>query len=298
VATYERKVLNFTSGLNTTALSVTSKPVWREMSEANIDRVACQRRLGKLSLYQFPVVATICNFDGVNDRIAIPHDTRIFPLGTRFTVKTLFVVDTINVDRFVIGRNGAAATWLTVKQTTTSTVVAVITDSAGTATTLTWTGIAAGTVCALMIAREGATVRGVLNGTVQTGTMSATLSLASGVAALGTDNGASFLDGAVDHLTILKTYETSQVDGWIRHLNPRAENVLADWLVALDANDRMQDRGRFEVVCASTGTPATNRTPLCLNPDPIVAFGLNLDSSGSRQGYAVVGDRVYPVKVN
>lgn len=290
-----RKSLTFVEGARTTPLDVTSEPVWIAMDDAMIDRVACQRRLGKSRLYKFSAVSTIVDFDGSDDRIALNLTTSSVPtFGTRLTVKLLFVVDDISSDRFVIGRNAAATAWFTVKQTTTETVVATVADSGGTTTSLTWTGIEAGTKCALMVVRDGASLTGYLNGTTQTGSMSASNNFGTGVASLGSDNGGSFLNGAIDHLTILSTAETSQRDGWCRHMNPRAENVIADWIVTLSGT-RVLDRGPYAAHLTATGSPASNRTPLALNPEPVMAIGSNLDRSGRAKTYCVVGDRVYPV---
>ncbi len=291
------RVSEFTEGANTTALGVTSDPVWQEFNEAQIDHGAAQRRLGRVKLYQFPVVAQIVDFDGSNDTITMRGSTTIYPLGVRWSLETLFVVDSIASDRFILGRSGSSATSITIKQTTGSTVVVVITDSAAATTTLTWTGIGAATKCALLVTRDGATVTGYLNGVTATATMSATNLLATWGCCLGSDNGGSYLDGAIDFFRIFRTVKTSQRDGWCRLLNPRSEDVMVDYLVDLDANGYCRDRGTLELHSAGTGSPATNRTPLCLNPDPVMAIALNLDTSSQRQGYVVVGASVYPVKL-
>lgn len=292
------RILDFSGGANTTVGAVTSRAAWRSFDEALIDAGTSQRRLGKSRAYAFTPTSTIIDFDGTNDYVTHGTAAAYWPLGVQFTTEILFVVDSIASDRFVLGRSGAPAVYLTIKQTTTSTVVVVLTDSAGNTCTLTWTGIGAGTLCALLIARNGATVYGSLNNTVMTGTLaSATNDMASQAPRFGQDNAGSWLDGAIDTYRILSTYETSQRHGWLRNPFPRADNVVMDYIFTIDADSYVYDRGIFEQHGTTSGSPATNRTALALNPDPVEALASNVDGSGRRQAYAVVGDRAYPFRV-
>lgn len=296
MGTEVKRVLSFVEGANTTALGVTSEPVWNVFEGARIDHGASQRMHGKSPLAQLSAVSTIVDFDGTNDKVILTTDSRVFPLGTRWTLETLFISDDVSSDHFILGRNSATAVALSIKQTTSSTVVVTVTDSGSNTSTLTWTGIGASTLCALTLARDGATLLGYLNGVSKSATMNATNALLTGGAmALGTDNGGSWHNGAVDKFTIYKTYDTSQRGAWMRTPHPRAENVLLDIIVTLDANGYALDRGPYEAHATSSGSPATNRTALAFNIDPIDAIGVNLDTSGRRQGYVVAGDRCYPV---
>ncbi len=290
------RVTDFSSGANTTANGVTSRPQWAVFDEAIVDGGGSKRRNGKVKIAQFTAYSTIVDFDGTNDVLTIPADSRVIPLGTRWTFKILFQTDSIASNRYILGRTGAGAVSIKILHNTSSEVVVTITDSASNASTLTWTGIAAATVCALQVARDGATLKGYLNGTVQSTTMNATNLLIGGAQQLGADNGGSFFDGGVDFLRLLSTYETSQRDGWCRSMFPRNQNTLADWIVTLDANGYALDRGIYEMHMTSAGSPATNRTALAYNADPVVSLSNNIDSSGRLQGYAIVGDRVVPYR--
>lgn len=290
------RVTDFSGGANTTANGVTSKPHWAIFDEANVDGGGSRRRLGKVKIAQFTAYSTIVDFDGTNDILTIPADSRVIPLGTRWTFKILFQTDSIASNRYIMGRTGAGAVSFKIMHSTSSTVVVTVTDSASNATTLTWTGVAAATVCALQVARDGATLTGYLNGVVQATTMHATNLLIGGAQQLGADNGGSLFDGGIDFLRLLSTYETSQRDGWCRSMFPRNQNTLADWIVTLDANGYALDRGIYEMHMTSAGSPATDRTALAYNADPVVSLSNNIDSSGRLQGYAIVGDRVVPYR--
>jgi hypothetical protein len=127
--------------------------------------------------------------------------------------------------------------------------------------------------------------------------MSATNTLQTGAQTVGASNGAAFFDGGIDFIRILSTYETSQRDGWCRSMFPRNENTVLDWIIALDANNYVLDRGIYEAHMTSAGSPTSGRTALAYNADPVLSLANNIDSSGQRKCYAVVGDRVVPYVV-
>ncbi len=86
----------------------------------------------------------------------------------------------------------------------------------------------------------------------------------------------------------------SYADGWCRTLHPRAENVIFDYLVGLDANNYCLDRGPYEAHGLGIGSPATTHDPLALNASPVLALASCINVDGRRQQYAVVRDRVVP----
>ena len=295
MATTAYDVSNWGIGPNTTIGSTSAKPVWQNLDEVYVDQGPAMRRRGKTRIVSFTPTAKVVDFDGVNDKIDLSADSRVL-LGTRFRLKTLFVCDTIASDRVILGKQGAATVAFIIKQTTTSTVTVAARDSAGNTTTLTWTGVAAGTKCALIIDRDGASLTGWLNGTTKTGVMAvATNAMDTGQQTLGADNGAGFILGAIDHLTAYSTVGMSYADGWCRTLHPRADNVIFDYLVTLDANNYCLDRGPYEATGLGLGSPASTRAPLALNSDQVLALASCINTSGRRQQYCVVRDRVYPV---
>lgn len=287
------RMLSFGQGANTSETGISSMPLWRSFDEADVSGGGNRRRNGKVKIYQFPVTSRVVDFDGSNDAVTL---TSFAPeaLPTRWTMEMLFVVDDIASTRQILGGTGTGA-GIRVLQNTSGTIQVIIRDSAASTTTLTFSAVSVGTVCALMVTRNGAEVTGYLNGSTQTGTMSATNVLATHTLVIGANNAAGYLDGGVDFLRFLNTVETSQKHGWIRLPDPRADNVIADWIVTLDANNYILDRGVNEYHGLATGSPASTRVPVCLNPDPVLAIGSNLNKSGARQVYAVVGDGVYPL---
>lgn len=288
-----RRALSFGEGANTSETGISAQPVWRNFDEADVSGGGNRRRLGRKLLAQFTSTALITDFDGTNDLIQMPTTFNMSTtLGLKWTMEILFVTDAIASNRSVVGGGPGAA--IKVVHTSTSTVTVTVKDSANTDVTLTFTGIAAGTVCALMLTRDGAALTAILNGTTATGTMSATNTLANVTMALGAIATANYFDGGIDFIRFLSTVETSQRNGWMRLPDPRAENVIADWLVGLDANGYCLDRSKNEFHATSSGSPATNRAPICYNADPVIGLGATFDKSGARLAYAVVGDGVVP----
>lgn len=291
-----RRALSFGEGANTSETGISSQPVWRNFDEADVSGGGNRRRLGRKKLTQFSTTALIVDADGVNDLILFGQFATggFLTTSTRWTMEVLFKTTSLAANRTIMGSPASAATPILVTHTTGSTVTVVVKDSASANVTLTFTGVPVSTVCALMLTRDGASLVGYLNGVTATGTMSATLGLATGAITLFADNAAAFFIGGVDYLRFLSTVETSPRSGWMRLPDPRAENVVADWLIALDANNYCLDRSKNEYHGTATGSPATTRTPLCYNPDPVIGLGTTFDKSGARLGYAIVGDGVVP----
>ena len=289
---------NFARGANTTALGHTSAfPVYPVLDEIDLNRVAAQRRKGKAAIYTFTATSDLIEFDGTDDVVTPFTDTRLTPFGTRFTVETLFVTTSVAADRCVAGRGAGVPVWVKIVHNTSSEVVVTLTDSASNTATMTWTGIAAGTVCALQITRSGTAVTGWLNGTAKTATLaSATNTMYSSQWAIGADNGASFFLGRIDYFRVFSAVKTTTRDLRFRLLDPRAPSVLVDYILTNDANNKVIDRGVYEAHAATTGTPTTAGAALAANPDPVRFIVSNLDTDNAQQGYAMVGKKVYPMR--
>ena len=295
MADYRPRSSNVPKGLETTRDTSSSRLAWVKYENSRTAQDSDQRRAGYKRLYRFAAPSVLMDFDGTNDFVSLwVTDARVNPFGTVFTLETLFQTDDISSNRVILGRAAAGVVGVTITHTTSSTVTTVVEDSAGTTTTLTHTGIAAGTLCAYQLVRDGATLTAKINGTTQTGTMSATLSLRSGAPALGKDNAGSFYDGRIDFIRVLRYAKTNQYDGWARLVDPRSPGVLVEYVIEPDANGTVMDRGALGIHGATTGSPAINVAPLAVNPMPVLGIASNLDKNFKRQAYIRVAGTIYP----
>lgn len=293
------RVFDFREGANTTSLPTTSKfPVYQVFDEVMVDRVSAVRRLGKVALHAFTPVSELIDFDGTNDAVGLPSAQRSSIISLlNWTVECLFVADTVSSSRQIIGGTTATDPGVMVVHNSSSEVVVTVTDSADTASTMTWTGVAAGTVCGLQVTRSGASLTGWLNGTSKTATMNATNALRNGLWTVGADNAGSYLDGAVDYLRGFNYTKTTQRDVFLRWLHPRSRSVLFDYVFTGNSDAHVLDRSTLEAHGTASGSPTSNRAPLAVNSDPILAIDQNIDTSGKTQAYVVVGKVAYPVRL-
>ncbi len=256
-----------------------------------------KRRKGRALVYRFAAAADLMDFDGTNDKVALSTDSRVFPLTlTRFTLEWLISTDTTASTTFILGRVGASGTGVTLSHNSAGAIVCVVTDNAAAGVTLTIAGVSAAATHPVQLVRDGASLTLRIPGyTSATGTMSATLPLATGACSAGEDNGASFYNGAVDFFRGFRTVKTDQADGWCRLPDPRAPSVLFDYVFVPDANGFILDRGPYALHASQTGSPTT-RAVLAVNPMPILGIGMTTDNDASRQGYVRVGPTLYPVE--
>lgn len=294
-----RPVIAYRKELQTTLQGRSGTPedfvTWQDVET---DRGGAEARKGMVRLTRIANSASIMDFDGTNNTATLASGhAKLYPLGTVFTLETLFETDTLSADRFILGRATASACGITIKQTTTETVVLVITDSAAATTTLTWTSVPATTRCALQLTRDGAAVTGWLNGTTQTGTMSATNSLASAAMAVGSDNAGSYHDGGVDFLRIWDIARTDRRDIQKRLVNPRNPHVLFNWVFTQGTNDDIVDSGLYGAHAVTSGSPAFNRSGLASNPATIQALSFNVRKSGAREVVAAAFGSIYTATV-
>jgi hypothetical protein len=249
-------------------------------------------------LHRFAASSILMDFDGTDDDADFPNGTTFYNgLGTVLTIETLFQTDDISADRYVVGRTAASPTAIKILHNTSSEVVVTVTDASANVATLTWTGIAAGTLCALQIVRSGATITGYLNGTVQTGTIGAATALATGIGTWGSDNNGSFFDGRIDFYRAFRYAKTHRLDAWARLVNPRAAGVVVDYVFEMDSNSYILDRGSLGLHRSANGTPATNVAPLAVNPVPVLGIASNLDTNSAQKAYIRAAGALYPVVV-
>lgn len=262
-----------------------------------VDSASARRRGGMVRLGIVTAPSALIDFDAVNDDVDLPSSGGVSAIvpGTLFTMEALFQTDDISSNRYVLGRQAAAQTAITILHNTSSEVVVTLRDVSANTATLTFTGIAAGTLCALQVIRNGATVTGYLNGTSQTGTLGAATAMATGLATVGSDNNASFYDGRVDFLRYFRIAKANRDDAYTRLVNPRSTNVLVDYVFEPDANSFALDRGPYGLHGLVNGSPTVTGAPLAVNPAPIRAIVANKDNSAQRKGYLVAGSKVVPV---
>lgn len=269
---------------------------YETFQDVEVDDGGCDSRGGMVRLARIANTESVMDFDATNNYATLPsgfHTT----IGTVWTLEILFETDTITADRYIMGRNGAGAACISIRQTTTSTVVAVITDSAANAVTLTWTSIAAGTLCGLQIVRNGTAITGWLNGTTQTGTLAANNTGATGAVTFGRDNTGGYHDGGTDNCRVWSVARTTKRDLYRRLLNPRSRAVLFCWVFTQGAGDDIIDYGVRGAHLATLGSPAWNRSPLALNPAPIQGLGFNVRRNATREIWAANAGRLYTLSV-
>jgi len=295
--TVKTRLFNGKMGANTTQLTeVSAFPVYTDLTGMRVDRGPFRRRLGKTALTQFDPTSNLIVFDATNDSVAIPADTRVFPWGTRFTLELLMRTTSVGSARVAFGSTTASAAGVKITHKTDSTIETVVTDSTGTATTITTAGTyAVGSDIRYQLVRDGASLTVRTNGTSTTGTMHATRSLSSESQAIGSDNAGSYYEGRIDFVRLLRTALTSQRWGYLRLPDPRASFVLFDFVVANNGNNTVMDRGPYEMHATTTGSPTTTGAPLAANSDPVTFIVSNLDQNNERQSYVGVGPKVYPV---
>jgi len=163
--------------------------------------------------------------------------------------------------------------------------------------TLTWTSIAAGTLCGLQITRDGATITGWLNGTTKTGSIGAATSLSNGLYTAGADNSGSYFDGRIDYLRAWRSVRTSRKDIFYRLLNPRSKDVLFNYVFSQGEADDVLDYGVLGAHATVAGSPAWDGAPLAINPAPIQALSYNVRKDGTREVVAVAYGRVHTATV-
>jgi hypothetical protein len=296
MATIKPRQFQFYSGLNTSRLEDAPEfPSYREFANARVDRGAAKRRDGMVRLLRYTDHTTILSFDNTDDTVTPPDDNRIQTLGLQWTLEVLFRTSSIAADRVIIGGTGASDPFVIITHKTTGVVEVVVTDSAGTATTLSVASIAIDTVVSLQLKRVGAALTLNVNGTTDTDTMSATLDMSTQPWAIGADNGAGFYAGKIEFVRLFRVAKSHRIDAYCRLLNPRASSVIADWVLVEDGNGRIVDRGPFNLHALTAGTPATNGTSISVNHQPILAIGANRNNNTERRAYINVAGRFHPV---
>lgn len=297
------RLFSFREGANTTSLGHTSGfPIWQVFDDARIDQDVSRRRLGKTQIARFASVDDLIVFDGASNYIDFDsYVAKFVPLNIRFTLETLFKTTSLAADRYILSQ--WASTILEVKHTTAGAVVVSFVDSGSTTTTLTWTGVTVNTVCALQVVRDGASLIGRLNGTTQSATVSATNLSLSGtgtwrIGAARPGGVSKYHAGLIDYIRLLSTAEADQRHAYLRLPNPKANNVVFDYVCRPDPQGSAYviDRGPNEMNATTSGAITSTGAAIAYNSAPVIGLASTQDTTLRQRGYAFVGHRVYPLR--
>lgn len=286
-------------GLQTTGGDRSEQPdEWAVLQDVEAEGGNLEARMGRVLLQHIANPTSIMAFDGTNDRVDFPTALALGTLlGLKWTIEILFKSTSVAASRVIIGKFDATAVGLVVTHTSSSTVTVAIRDSAGNTTTLTHSGVAAGTLCGLQVTRDGATLRSYLNGDVQTGTMNATNLLDVGQISGGTTNGASWHLGSIGKFVGWSVVRDTQEDLYERRINPRHKDCLWDYVFEDSTAHDIIDRGAAQMHAQTLGSPAFNATALANNAMPIQGLGYARRKNGTRELDIIAGGTAYAATV-
>lgn len=249
------------------------------------------QRKGISRVAQLTGNASALDFDGANQYLAAAIDTRVWALGLYWTVEFAIELDTASGTQGIV--TAGHTTPAMIFDVTGGNIRARVWDSAGTSTSIT-VGAAAAAVQTVQLTRSGATLSAKLNnGTAVTGSMSSTLSVRTPVGDLriARDDGTNYFDGTIDHLRLFSIVKTDHKDRLIRHPNPRAEYVLADYDLK-KFGTLIYDRSRYENTLVASNTP-TEIASLCHNPAPIRGISMSNNTTTNRKELLVLAGGSY-----
>lgn len=295
------KLYRLDVGLNTSADERSGFPgVYQILQNVRLSAGPASVRKGmkRVAVIAPTSTADIVDFDGsgVTVQAQALGAPDVWPLGTVWTVEFLCQADTLAGDIYILGDavNGTRFS-LRIKQTSSNTIVASTRDSGLTTVTLTSAAsYPTGAIVAGQVVRNGTslTMR-INNATEVTGTMSALVGDTQ-VPAIGVLNGGNFYDGRIEWVRGFSVAKTNQNDCWNRLVNPRAPDVIFDYVTSIDAGTGyVLDRSRFENHMDVAGTPATTSTLLGNLPVPIQSLSGMLSRAGSRKLVAVARGLTY-----
>lgn len=196
--------------------------------------------------------------NGTNQYVSFDVDTRVWTLGTKFTLSGVFIVsDKTAANTFAyVG----VTTPSIVVDTNSSKVRVRFWDSSATLTTVTSTDdCPQAAAFSFQVVRDGSSLSlRIDNGTADTESLSATnLSRAPvGEGRVGRDSGSNYTGGTWDVLRLMATAESGDSNRLVRHPNPRSESVLADYDCRLATGSVVKDRSRFENHAQANNSPS------------------------------------------
>lgn len=223
------------------------------------------------------------DFDGTNQEASAPIDTRVWALGTTFSLEIACDADTLADDEAVLTA-GSTTPCITVDLSSSKWRVRIVDSAAATTTLTSTTNASTSGADTLQVVRDGADLTLRLNNTSEdTDTMSATNSLRTPVGDLrvARSGGSDFFDGSVDYVRLCSKAKANHNDRLLRSPCPRAADVLADYDFQL-VNTMVRDRSRYENHLVTANTPV-DATSLCHNPAFMRVIGMGVDENNRRQ---------------
>ena len=295
MGTYRPVIREFT-GLNTKGLEDGRRATeFVSLQNARLREGAIKRRPGSVRLDVAATEAKAVDLDGSADYYACPVDTRVWELGTRFTIRALIDADDKTGTHTVLY---AGTTTPSIAIDTASNKVRVrVWDSAATLTTVTSTDdLPTDATTSIFFTRDGASLSlQIDNGTADTGTMSATNALRTPVGDfhIGRATGSTLFNGTVDSLDLFNRVLSHNRDRLLRWPDPMADRTC---LMSMDMNDTtdgfIKDRSRYRNHMREQGSPS-EVTALAHNHAPVWAIQSFRASSGGSLVYVEAGGLPY-----
>ena len=292
-------VYRFGKGLQTQAGEDFQAPdEFRVFQDVRVKDGRGKRRAGRARLAVTTSDNTARNFDGTNDVITVPKDTRVWALPLRFTLRFLVSGDdTPAGDEYILGWSSTGNKGITIKRDSSRKIVVDFWDSAGTNTTLTsTTATTNGTAYPCAVIRSGASLALWVENTAEaTASVSATLlgRTPADNLTFGAHNGANFFDGSIDHVDLQNVALTDNRDGWLRLVDPRADHVTACYGFEVDSNGYLTDLSRYENTGLNSGS--SSATAMCLSHAPVLGMHGWVAASGQKYVMVNAGGVLYPV---
>lgn len=277
-------------------------PALRRVLNGRVDSGGYVRRGGMVALTKTSNTGAVITFDGTNDAIGITHDSRAWALSSipEWTIEGLCNPTNYSATRTILARNTSTANDVDLRiymdSTSSGRIVVELKDDGGTTTTIAVTGIAAGTLTHWRLTKAATgTYTLTANGTSATGTLTSGVLKANTAdpLAIGRANGGGlFFIGPIEFVRGFKGVRVGHFDSRSRLLDPRADDVLFDYVCEVDANNYCLDRSRFGNHGAVTGSPATTAS-IAHNHAPILGMGYHIDQQGRRRLVYQAGSVVY-----
>lgn len=256
-------------GLSTTGLEDgLEQPRLTQFQNFRVDQGVAKRRAGMQRLGRASTAEyLIYDLDGAADYVQIPLVASIHTLKKLWTWETLAVADTYaTTNRTLFGvAHAADYSLICYFVVTTGAVEAKVQDSAGAVVTLTsGNTYSTGTVCAIQVVRDGASLKLRVNGILEDSDTMADLDCKApgGDLYIGRNNTFTGLDGRIAYNRCEQMAKPDQRHGLYRLHDPRNTTVLWDYLMFSDStggSERVDDRSRNEnhATAVSLGSAAT-----------------------------------------
>lgn len=255
-----------------------------------------ERRLGSVRVLRATSTEQCLDFDAAStEYITVPIDTRVWGLGTKFTIETLGTVDDVSVPRTIFhAGDGTLSIALVINS---GNWVFAIRDSAAAATNVTVGAVTLGLVTSIQLVRDGTSLTSRINNVAGgAGTMSALpLQTPVGNLMIGGVGVVNPHDGKIDYIRVFSIVKANHNDRLVRFPDPRAEYVMADYGFTMSGTT-VYDNSRFENhgIAVNTPTPAT---ALCHNSAPVRAISAYTNYSRQKRVLIQAGSALHDVPV-